>query len=166
MPSGWPRPINAPPFFQRLHFRLPCKKPRSDVPPGRLSKAAGLKRHEAIWGYALYVFPQEKKKKSTPARREKIVFARLLFPSQICLGPIGKDSGRTPADKIERSKNKIRSWIFFTSVTDNGCKKLFFVPSVIGKIHSFISSDVAAGDRQIFPVRNRECVQKTNFFRP
>ena len=53
---------------------------------------------------------------------------------------------------------------FFTSVTDNVCQKRFFVPSVIGKIHSFNSLDVAAGDRQFFSVRNRERVQKTNFF--
>ena len=97
---------------------------------------------------------------------EKIALAHLLFPSQICLGPIGKDSGRTPADKIERSKNKMRAWIFFTSVTDNVCKKRFFVPSVTGKIHSFSSLDVAPGGRHFFPVRNRERVQKRTFFRP
>ena len=52
---------------------------------------------------------------------------------------------------------------FFSSVTDNVCKKRFFVPSVIGKTHSFNSLDVAAGGREFFSVRNRERVQKTNF---
>ena len=72
------------------------------------------KIQKRIWGHAFYVFPQEKKKKRTPARRrKKIAFERLLFPSQICLGPIGEDSGRTPADKVERPKNKMRAWTFF-----------------------------------------------------
>ena len=95
---------------------------------------------------------------------KKIAFECLLFPSQICFGPIGEDSGRTPADIVERQKNETRAWFFFTSVTDNVCQKRFFVPSVIGKIHSFTSLDVAAGGREFFSVRNRERVQKTNFF--
>ena len=63
-------------------------------------------------------------------------------------------------------KNKFARVDFFTSVTDNVCKKRFFVPSVTGKIQSFNSLGVAAGDRQFFSVRNRERVQKTKFFRP
>ena len=61
-------------------------------------------------------------------------------------------------------KNKFARVDFFTSVTDNVCKKRFFVPSVTGKIQSFTSLGVAAGDRQFFSVRNRERVQKTKFF--
>ena len=95
----------------------------------------------STWGYALHVFPQEKKKKCTPARLEKkIAFECLPFPSQICFGPIGEDSGRTPADIVERQKNKIRALVFFfTSVTDNACQKRFFVPSVIGKYTVLLS---------------------------
>ena len=44
---------------------------------------------------------------------KKIAFERLLFPSQICFGPIAEDSGRAPADNAERQKNKMRAWTFF-----------------------------------------------------
>ena len=107
-------------------------------------------------------FPQEKKKESTPARRKKnFASARLLFPSQLGLGPIGKDSGRTPAANVERHKNNARV-DFFSSVTDHVCKNMFFVPSVIGK-YNFISLDVAAGDLQFFPSVTENVCKKLTF---
>ena len=55
----------------------------------------------------------EEEKVHASTAGKKIAFERLLFLSQICLGPIGEDSGRTPADKVERPKNKMRAWTFF-----------------------------------------------------
>ena len=61
----------------------------------------------------LRISTREEEKTHASTEEKKIVLERLLFPSQICLGPIGEDSGRTPADKVERPKNKMRAWTFF-----------------------------------------------------
>ena len=54
----------------------------------------------------------EEEKAHASTEEKKIAFDRLLFPSHICLGPIGEDSGRTPADKAEPEKINLRAWIF------------------------------------------------------
>ena len=55
----------------------------------------------------------EEEKVHASTAEKNIAFERLLFPSQICLGPNGEDSGRAPADNAERQKNKMRAWTFF-----------------------------------------------------
>ena len=61
----------------------------------------------------LRISTAEEEKAHASTDEKQIAFERLLFPSQICVGPIGEDSGRTPADKVERPKNKMRAWTFF-----------------------------------------------------
>ena len=111
-------------------------------------------------------FHRRRRKSARQHGGKNIAFDRLLFPSHICLGPIGEDSGRTPADKAEPEKINLRACLFFTSVTDNVCKKRFFVPSVTGKIQSFTSLGVAAGDRQFFLPSVTENVCKERSFFP
>ena len=55
----------------------------------------------------------EEEKAQASTEEKKIAFARLLFPAQTCLGPIGEDSGRTPADKVERPKIKCARGFFY-----------------------------------------------------
>ena len=82
-----------------------------------------------IWGYALHVFPQEKKEKCTPARWGKNIVRVLPSPVADFWGPIWEGGGRARTGKSERQTNIRRARAnFFSAAIDHVYKMVFHLP--------------------------------------
>ena len=96
-----------PSFFLNLFTSDFLVKNRSDVPPGRLPKAAGLKRHEATFllHFNNYSLAPTRGSTCAPPREEH---ARYVCPGRNVHAPLEKRSDQREVSRVGRNRHSRR----------------------------------------------------------